>query len=100
MRSGTIRRTRDCAVRQDPTYVRTRDYRLRTLPTENCHAALPRLPWATREYQSDPSSKRPDPSMLSPFPILPRPPPLNSNNLGPGAPNVKGLDKGRSIPAQ
>ena len=37
----------------------TRASRQRSLPTENCHAALHRLGEVIREYQSDSSSKRP-----------------------------------------
>ncbi len=59
MRPGTIRRTRVPTMRQEGFVLWTRDSRQRYLPTEDCHAALPRTLGATRGYQSDSSSKRP-----------------------------------------
>jgi hypothetical protein len=72
----------------------TRDARQRSLPTKNCPAALCRDLGATREYQSDSSSKRPDSSVVSGWCAVGkakgRPPPRT----------VLPLDKGRSISVQ
>jgi hypothetical protein len=57
MRAGTIQRTRDAALRLADFVRPTRVLRQRLLSTENESAA--RRPGATREYQSDSSSKRP-----------------------------------------
>ena len=65
MKSGTNRRTRGLAMRQENAFFRTRASRERPLPTENGHAALPPV---TRVYQSDSSSKSPVSSVASPFP--------------------------------
>src|ERR1700676_3580667 len=51
-------------MRQGPRAL-TRDSRERFLPTKNRPAALHRDLGATREYQSDSSSKRPGPSVVS-----------------------------------
>jgi hypothetical protein len=63
MQTGTIRRTRAVAMRQRAALIR--DSRQRHLPTEHGHVALRRLVGATREYQSDSSSKRPVSSVVS-----------------------------------
>lgn len=52
-------------MRQVKECGRIRATRRRLLPTEHCHAALPRAIEVTREYQSDSSSKRPGSSALS-----------------------------------
>ena len=57
MKAGTIRRTRVAALRKKGFALRTRVLRARFLSTENGTAALRH--GATREYQSDSSSKRP-----------------------------------------
>jgi len=62
MKAGTIQRTRVAALRQEGSTFRTRALRPRSLPTENGHAAL--RSGATREYQTDSSSKRPAPSVV------------------------------------
>ena len=65
--AGTHRRTRGVPKRQDVTWLRTRVGRQRSLPTKNGPAALPS---ATRAYQSDSSSKRPAPSVVSVLQLL------------------------------
>jgi hypothetical protein len=76
MRAGTIRRTRVTGVRQE-LHLLTHGLRLRYLPTKHGHAARLGLARATREYQSDSSSKRPAPSAISDpdSPKTTRPPP-------------------------
>ena len=78
MRAGTIWRTRAVPTRQGMHCAQTRDHRLRSLPTKHGHAALLITIGATREYQSDSSSKRPAASALSSPTHKPtgRPPPL------------------------
>jgi hypothetical protein len=56
MATGYDRRVRDAAMRHGDSVSWTRDTRLRYLPTKHCHAV------PTREYQSDSSSKCPEPS--------------------------------------
>ena len=62
MKAGTIQRTRVAALRQEGSPFPTRALRQRSLSTENGHAALHL--GATREYQSDSSSKRPASSVV------------------------------------
>jgi hypothetical protein len=57
MKVGTIQRMHVAALRQEGLTSLIREIRARSLSAENGTAAL-RL-GATREYQSDPSSKRP-----------------------------------------
>jgi len=57
MKAGRIQRIRVAALRQGEPFSRIRAIRQRRLSTENGPAAL--RPGATREYQSDSSSKRP-----------------------------------------
>ena len=62
MTAGTVRRMRGTAMRPGHQSW-MRDPRQRHSPTNHGHAALPP---ATREYQSDSSSKRPAPSSVFP----------------------------------
>lgn len=64
--AGNDRTTRETAVRQGGSCLRTRDPRLRILPTNHDPATLRRSLGATREYQLDSSSKRP----ATPHPCL------------------------------
>ena len=71
MQEGTIRKMRDRAMRHMSTPHGTRDSRQRQSATENCHAALRHERGATREYQSDTSSKKPTSSVFSRLSSLP-----------------------------
>ena len=55
--------------------------RLRYLPTKNCHAALDRFAGATREYQSDASSRSPASSVAYSPPFNLDLPPPNERGL-------------------
>jgi len=68
MNAGTIWSIRDPPLRQEARF-RTRDERLRLLPTKNRHVALVRLAGSIREYENDSSSKRPASSVA----LAPRP---------------------------
>ena len=63
MSEGRLRRTRGTAMRQRRPAPSTRDPRRRPLPAKHGHAARPQ---ATREYQSDTSSKQRPRSSISP----------------------------------
>ena len=79
MSEGRLRRTRGTAMRQRRPAPPTRDSRRRPLPAKHGHAARPR---ATREYQSDTSSKQRPRSSISPRSGAgsPRPPPVLLDN--------------------
>ena len=81
MRSDTKRRTRHRAMRPGAHKApQTRETRLRYLPTKNCHAALRRSAGATREYQSDASSRSPALSVSSSLRLhIDLPPPTKRN---------------------
>lgn len=59
MKVGTIRRTRDCAVRYAGSACRTRDTQRAIPPDGSQSCGSGRDAGATREYQRDSSSKRP-----------------------------------------
>jgi hypothetical protein len=103
MRAGTIWRTRAVPTRQGPHHARTRDHRLRSLPTKHGHAARLITIGAIREYQSDSSSKRPAASALS-HPThkhTERPPPLDTGRSISGTrypiPFIRGANTGITI---
>ena len=79
MSEGTLRRTREDAMRRRAMASLIRDSRRRSLPAKHGHAARPQ---ATREYQSDTSSKQRPRSSISPRSGTgsPRPPPLLLDN--------------------
>ncbi len=79
MSEGRLRRMRGTAMRQRRPAPSTRDDRRRPLPAKHGHAARPQ---ATREYQSDTSSKQCPRSSISPRSGAgsPRPPPLLIDN--------------------
>ena len=79
MSEGRLRRTRGIAMRQRRPAPSTRDRRRRPLPAKHGHAARPQ---ATREYQSDTSSKQRPRSSISPRSGAgsPRPPPVLIDN--------------------
>jgi hypothetical protein len=57
MNKGTNRQERERAMRQESSWLWTRDIRGRFSSTKNSHAALQGLAPVTRAYQSDSSSK-------------------------------------------
>lgn len=59
MSTGTIWRTRDCTVRHAGSTCRTRDTQRADPPDGSQSCGSGRDAGATREYQSDSSSKRP-----------------------------------------
>ena len=79
MSEGRLRRMRGTAMRQRRPASSTRDDRRRPLPAKHGHAARPE---ATREYQSDTSSKQRPRSSISPRSGAgsPRPPPVLIDN--------------------
>ena len=79
MSEGRLRRMRGTAMRQRRPAPSTRDRRRRPLPAKHGHAARPQ---ATREYQSDTSSKQRPRSSISPRSGAgsPRPPPVLIDN--------------------
>ena len=79
MSEGRLRRMRGTAMRQRRPASSTRDDRRRPLPAKHGHAARPQ---ATREYQSDTSSKQRPRSSISPRSGAgsPRPPPVLIDN--------------------
>lgn len=84
MSPGTNRMNRGPSKRSGELLSRTRDHRARLLPTKHRLAALPP---ATREYQSDSSSKRPGAVVL--FPLPPENSPPKSAALDAGSLHIR-----------
>ena len=84
--TGNDWRTRESTLRQGGSGPRTRDSRLRPLPTNHGPAALRRTLDVTREYQLDSSSKRPGTPRL-----------LNALNRNHPPWTPRPLTRGRSI---
>jgi hypothetical protein len=87
--TGNDWRTRESTMRQGGSDPRTRDSRLRPLPTNHGPAALRRTLDVTREYQLDSSSKRPEaPRLLNA--LKPKPPTVESKALDKGSFYISG----------